>query len=487
MTTESAPTAMFRTVLWALAQNWGGRAITFLLFLVLARILTPADFGLAAASALILLLITQTAELGFGDALVQRTTLSHTDVNLPFYASLLIATLLSLLVVLYSSTIESVLHLPGLSTVLSVAVLSAPLSTSMLFQEAIFRRNLEYRVLATRTIVANTLAGLISVAAAMAGLGVWSLVLQAYLATLLGNYWLWRRALWLPSGSFNPKSTRDLATYGSSVLLTRWLDFASTRALDFTIAVSYGTTALGMYTAGSRIYLTLLQLLQSAVSDVALSWVSRFSDDRPRLAASYMRTFSFSALIASPMFLMLAIGSPEVTHLLLGPKWTDVDRIARPLLLVGAIQCVQFLNAVFLGAVGRPSLVAGLNVLKLAAVSATLPYIKDGGLEVLVVGYSLCQLVTTPFSFGFIIMVIGVPSSRVLPAMLRISACLCLSYLIVCWAMAQPSANNLNDIMRLILIFAIFGGTYLLALATFARKDVRFAAQLVAKKWKRPQ
>jgi O-antigen/teichoic acid export membrane protein len=266
-----------RGVLWSLVQNWGGKALNFALFVGLARFLTPTDFGIAAAAQIIIVMITLFAEFGFSEAIIQRADLEREDVNLPFYASVGLSALLAAAVVAGSGGIESWLGVSGTRPVIVALAILAPISTVSLFQEMQYKRRLAFQGLALRVLVAILAAGAVSLVLAATGFGVWAIVAQTYIATLVGLVWMWSRPFWLPSLRLRPASFLGLARFSVYIFAMRVLDFGATRLVELITVGRYGVRAYGLYAASSRLNQTLLDMLQAALGDVSLSVLSRIS------------------------------------------------------------------------------------------------------------------------------------------------------------------------------------------------------------------
>jgi O-antigen/teichoic acid export membrane protein len=391
-----------RGILWSIAQNWGGRAFTFILFIVLARFLTPADFGLASTAALALMLIAMVAEFGFGDAIVQRKDLKPADINLPFFVSVGLSISLAATVALLSDRIEKWLNVPGLTPVLIAVCLTAPLMTVSTFQEVNYRRNFAFKQLAFRVFVANLVAGPLAILCALMGGGVWSLVVQSYVTVVVSLGWLWKRPYWLPSLVLEWPRFRQLSRFGASVVSMRLIGFVSLRFVEFLIVARFGVAAFGLYAVGSRIYFTMLYMLQTSLTDVSLAVLSKISDDRDRTLHAYSQAIMIASMITSPLFVFTAALAPEICDVLLGSKWNGVSALAQPLLLLGALQCVQFLNGSYLSARGRPSWVLMTVVSKMVAVVAGLLLVPTTHVIELVIVFVVAQLVEIPISYWFV-------------------------------------------------------------------------------------
>ncbi|MCK1297355.1 lipopolysaccharide biosynthesis protein [Bradyrhizobium sp. 24] len=467
-------------LLWSLAQNWGGRALSFVLFLILARLLNPADFGLAALVGFILLLLSSISEFGFGDALIQRRALEPTDVTLPFFCSLAASALLAVLIALLATDIERWLGVKGLAPLLTAASLSLPIGTATLFQEALYKRQMDFRVLALRTMVATAISGVVGIACAYAGFGALSLVIQVVVQSAVSGLWLWSQPRWLPMRGYDLKSLRELSGYSIHVVSNRLLDFAIVRTIDMIILSLYGVAALGIYTVGARVYIILMQLLTQAVMDVALSALSKIAHERHRIADAYLRSVSLGALIGSPVFVLLAAIAPEFSLLLFGSKWAGSEAVMRPLMLIGAIQTVQFVNSAYFGAMGKPNYVFLLNILKFATVVPAMFLLPSRDIGQLATIFAVAQLVVTPVTFALALRLLGLSWNQFLRP---VAGCLCailLAYGAV--ALCREATPDMNPYLRIGLLSSCFGATYLMSILLFWRKQLFSLIAFVVKR-----
>lgn len=384
---------------WSVMQSWGVKGLNLLLYLVLARLLSPAEFGIAAAVALVLLLQQLVSEFGFGEALIQRSTLSKKDVTLPFAIGVGASMGLSLLVVLFAGQIEVLINVPGLAPYLVVASLFSPLATATAFQEALYKRDLDFKPLAIRQFLALIVSGVVGVGCALSGMGAWSLVIQAAVFTVVSMIWLWRKPRWLPTRQHDWPSFRAIGRFGASVVSTRLIDFGATKSIDILIATMHGAAALGLYTIGAKLYQTAMELLFRAFMDVSLSALSKLAHERARLQETYRRVVSTSSLFGTPVFFAMAALSPEITHLLFGGKWAGSEAIMGSLMLLGGIQCIQFANGPYFSAVGKPHLTLWLTLIKLGAVVPAITLIDSDNVAEMVNIYVYALLFVTPFSY----------------------------------------------------------------------------------------
>ncbi|MGY3412296.1 O-antigen/teichoic acid export membrane protein [Bradyrhizobium sp. GM5.1] len=151
--------------------------------------------------------------------------------TLPFFCSLAASVLLAVLIALLATDIERWLDVKGLAPLLTAASLSLPIGTATLFQEALYKRQMDFRVLALRTMVATAISGVVGIACAYAGFGALSLVIQVVVQSAVSGLWLWSQPRWLPMRGYDLKSLRELSGYSIHVVSNRLLDFAH-RAYD---------------------------------------------------------------------------------------------------------------------------------------------------------------------------------------------------------------------------------------------------------------
>lgn len=416
MTASAGPSLrqrMFRALFWSAAQTWAARAILFVIYMVLARLLAPAQFGVVAGAAVVLALLEVLYEQGFGDALVQRASLTQEDLNGAFWVSVGISVALCAAVVGLAGWITSWMGIPESRAILVVGSLGLPVTAAGVCQQALYRRALDYRWLAVRAVSATLFSGLVGVGCALSGMGAWSLVCQTLGAAVANTALLWIRPKFWPSASVDLRSFSRLLDYSSRVFANRLVDFGNVRFMDFVIVMRAGPVALGMYAIGSRVYLTAMQLLISVLLDVAHSGFSRVAADPDKLLRGYYRAVEMTAALALPLFMMLAASAPEVTAVAFGEQWLQAAPIMHALCLLGGLQCIQFYNGTCFNASGRPGLTLLLNLVRLVATASALFVVHAQSIERLVEVYAVVVAFMAPLSFGLAARYLGVSVRRV--------------------------------------------------------------------------
>lgn len=474
-----------RGVAWSIVQNWGGRLITFGLFNVLARFLTPSEFGLASAAIMVMQLITLVAGFGFADAVVQRPNLQPADINLPFFVSTGVSVLLAVACALLAPYIERGLDVEGLAPIIVTLSFVAPIMTLALFQEMSYRRRFAFRPLAFRVLIANVIAGACAIACAAAGFGVWSLVVQTYLAAIVGAIWLWRKPAWWPSRTLNVKSFKELGHFGLSIVSIRLLDFVSMRFFEVLLIGRFGIAIFGLYAVGARLYQTLTQLLQTALNDVSLTILSRVSHDRARMGQIYLQAVVIAAFLFAPIFVGAAAVISELSAVLFGTKWEGMEEVARPLLVLGAVQSVQFLNGPYLSARGRPQLVLAIGSLKSVGIPFGLLLVPSNTIGEFVTVFAITQLLGTPVSFWATARELAVPLGRLLLNLLPAVIACAAAYFAVGWARPSVAAAVPGALQSGIVLGAIFVVCYGAVAALIGFRQIRMIQAFIRSRFRR--
>jgi O-antigen/teichoic acid export membrane protein len=474
-----AVSAMF----WSLFQNWGGRALSMVVFVLLARLLAPTQFGIASSAFLVMSMLSLIAEFGYGDALIQKQGLKEHDVNIPFYASMIISTALACIAAFLSEDIAHLMNVEGLAPYLIGTAAICPFLTLASFQDAMYRRHVQFRALAMRTLAGIIIGGVVGIAMALMGFGTWALIGQFAAQTLTSVIWLWAKPVWKPNGDLNWNTMPGLSKFGLNVVGQRLIDFFTLRSIDFVILLVYGPAALALFTVSSRLYQLLLQLLQSSISNVGLTMLSKVSDDKARLQRLYLRSSSIGAFFGTPVFCGLAALAPEVNHIMFGQKWAGAEHVMVPLLLMGGIHCVQFINASYLTALGRPQTLLWLVILKAVLVLPPLYFIRMDSVAGTAMIYCASLVCLTPFSFGATLSALSLNwKAMIRPVGVPMLACAA-AFFAVYAARTWGGLGELNTIYSLLLFGAIFTAAYAVSVAVLAfdigRENVLFLRNAV--------
>ncbi|MGH8618828.1 MAG: lipopolysaccharide biosynthesis protein [Burkholderiales bacterium] len=457
---------------WSVTQSWGGKLIALALFMVLARVLDPHEFGVFAAAMAVLAFLNIFVDQGLGEAIVQRPQVTPQLLNTVFLLNLVIAVIIVGIVWVASPLIAARMGIEELTDILRVASVILPVSALSFSQQAMQRRNFHYRWLAACTLASILISGALGIWLALHGYGAWSLVVQATSAAMVTTVLLWLKPQWSISFETDFQGAKPLLVYGFNRLGMNLLDFANTRYVELFLAVALGPAALGIYLVGVRVYQALMQALSSAILDVAHNGFSRLAHDKARVRAAYYKAMTVTAAIAVPAFIFLAMLAPEATLLFFGNQWRASADVMQPMALLGAIQVLQFYNGTACNALGKPSISFYFMIFKTMVTFLTLWLVRDQSLLTIVYWYVGSQIATTPVSFYLIYRVLGVSVAVIIKRIWP--------YLLACLAAAAMMegirllgiASEWLSASRLLLLASVGVTVYVAFVVLIARREV---------------
>jgi PST family polysaccharide transporter len=442
-----------------------------LVFIVLARLLDPAAFGIVALASVFVVLLSLLVESGFGEALVQRGTVTARDLDTGFWANIAMGIGLAGLLVGAAPLIAAPFHQPALGPVLQVLAPSLVLAGLSSVPQALLRRELAFRQLALRGVTATVAGGVVGVGMALAGFGVWSLVGQALVNALVGAVVLWLGCSWRPGRDVSRATFGELSRFGANVLGERVALFTSRRSDDLLIGLVLGSVALGLYTAAYRILLLLTETLIWTVEAVAFPLFSRLQGDVQRTRRAFYTVTQLCSAVAVPAFLTLAVLAPELTRLVLGPKWEDAIPVMRVLALVGLPHAITYVNKALVTAAGRPNLSLRVALLTGAVNLLGFVLVVHWGVLAVAISYVVCGYLLAPVSVWSV--------SRVLPIQprpyLRLFVAPLTSGLVMLLSLVGAKAaldRALTGLTLIAVLLIVAGGVYLLALYITDRRLV---------------
>lgn len=359
-----------RGVFWTAAGNWGYQLATLVVFSILANLLTPEAFGLVALASVFVAAMKLVEEQGMADALVQRDNLEPEHLDTAFWISVGLSVALAAILTVGSSLLASLVNEPNVAPILAWLSVSLVLSGLSSVQRAILTRELRFASLTLRTLSSVIVGGVVGVAAAYAGFGVWALVGQLITFELVGVIALWTASDWRPSFRFSRSHFRELFTFGSSVLGFKLLRFADRRVDNLMVGSLIGATALGFYVVAYRLLNLIINITTSVIGSVAFPVFSRIQGELEQVRKAYYKSVRQISVVSFPAFVGIMVVAPEVTRLVFGGQWDESVPVMQVLALAGLAQSVLFVNGVVLKSLGRPGWRLAIMAVSVALVVA---------------------------------------------------------------------------------------------------------------------
>ncbi|MDJ0900839.1 MAG: lipopolysaccharide biosynthesis protein [Xenococcus sp. MO_188.B8] len=341
-------------IFWSGIQNWGSQAGSLIIFLVLARILSPADFGLVALANTFLAFFNIFIEQGFSSALIQRQEVELEHLNTAFWTQICFGIAFTILSFNISNLIAGIFQQPTLTPILKWMSVLFSLNSLSIVQRTILKRQLEFQKMAIRSLSGIFMSGIVGISLALLDYGVWSLVGQQLTFEIVGVVAFWSLSDWKPKLQFSLAHFRDLFGFGISIFGSKILTFFNRYTDNLLIGYFLGEVALGYYAVAYRVLQVLTQLLVSTGNQVALPVLSRFQGDPDRFLRVFYKIIKYASLIALPVFLGVVTLARELVVIIFGVKWEASISIMQVLAFGGIIYLILFFNRSVFVAVGKP-------------------------------------------------------------------------------------------------------------------------------------
>lgn len=330
---------------------------------VLAHLLAPSQFGLAGMVLLFTGVIQLLADVGFSASLVQLPTLSEEDLSTAFWAGLAIAVVLLAGAFALAPEVAAFYHAPRLRwmfVVVAGGFLTTALSTT---QASLLWRRMDFRALELRGILATLVSAGVGIGAAVAGLGTWSLILQANALSVTSMVAIWFLSPWRPKFVFARRSLRRMAGFSGNVLFSRFLDYGDRNADNLLVGRFLGAGALGIYSIGYSIILVPFGRLVDPIRNLMIPAMAALQTDVAGMRALWLRGLRSIASILFPAMAGVIVVCPDFVHVILGQRWAPATRVIQILAWVALIQCVSFLSVAVYQSRDRSGLLLRLSAL----------------------------------------------------------------------------------------------------------------------------
>ncbi|MBE0471377.1 MAG: lipopolysaccharide biosynthesis protein [Methyloprofundus sp.] len=355
-------------IVWNFAEQLARRGVGIGVTLLLAYFLTPVDFGLVAMMAVFLALGASLMESGFKQALIRLKDASQVDFNTAFYANITLGLVAYAILFGAAPWIALFYEQPGLVDLIRVAGLAVIVNSLQVVQVSILSRNLNFKTQLKVNLPAAILSGLLAVALAYLGWGVWALVAQMLTSAILVALLLWAQRIWRPSLSFSFVSLRQMYNFGYKLFLSGVLDTVFRNMYVIVIAKFFSASVAGLYFFAEKIKELMISQLVTSIQTVTYPALSTMQDDNVRLKAGYRKVIAMTTFLLFPAMLFLAALSQPLFEFLLPEKWWPAVVYLQLMALAGLLIPIHAINLNILKVKGRSDLFLYLEILKKAMI-----------------------------------------------------------------------------------------------------------------------
>ncbi len=350
-------------VAWASIANWGCQLLAFVLYTGLARLLTTHAFGLVAIASVYIAFMQVFVTQGFGMAIIQRRELNGEHLDSAFWIAMATAASFCILSILLARPIAHMYKEPSVAPIIGWLSLSFVFYAMCSVPTAILTREMDFRALAIRGLMATGVGGTVGLAMAFFGCGVWSLVVQQLVGAALSCVCLWWAVSWRPRLQVSKQHLRDLYKFSLNITGNDILWFFSQKSDQTVVGYAFGPMALGPYSLASRISTLVYEGIVGPSQSVAFPALAKLQCEPLAFARAIYKFCEISSFVSLPVFAGMAVVAPELVPVLFGIKWTSAVGILQVLAFYGAVRVLLCFVHPLMLAKGRAGLYLVTNVM----------------------------------------------------------------------------------------------------------------------------
>lgn len=378
MSEESVKGSTISGVKWTLLEQSVVQVVTFVLGVVLARLLNPTDYGTIGVLSIFMAVSGTFIDSGFGQALIRKQDCTEKDYSTILYFNLLVSTLCYVALFICSGLIADFFKLPILSPIVKIYCLTLVINALGTVPRTKLTKELQFKLISKINVLSAIFSSVIGVVLAYFGLGVWALVLQAVLSGIFSNLILWLYSKWKPAFIFSRKSFDEMFGFGSKLLAGGLIWQIYSNLTPIIIGKFFSAKDLGLYSRGCNIAQLPASIIFGVISRVAYPIFATLQDNTERLINIYRKYIKISSMLIMFALILLAALAKPIVLILLTEKWAPCIIFLQLYAISILTDHVDKLNLNLLVVVGRSDLHLKLEVYKrvvsLAILFASIPF-----------------------------------------------------------------------------------------------------------------
>ncbi|MFN4299827.1 MAG: lipopolysaccharide biosynthesis protein [Thermaurantimonas sp.] len=351
-------------VIWNISGNIANHIITFIVGIVLARLLTPKDYGLIGMTTMLIVISQTFIESGFRQALIRKQNCTNEDYSTIFLFNLFIAVIIYVILFFLSNYIALFFNEPELKNIIRVISFSLIISSLGIIQYTIFSKNINFKLLSWISLISSLVSGLVGIILAYKNFGVWSLVIKTLCGDFINIFLWWSFSKWKPMFIFSRKSFKELFNFGSKLLITNLIDQFFWTIYYSTIGKFFSIQTLGYYTRAEMFKNLPSQNLTFVINAVAFPTLSALQKDSEALKNSFKKFFLGTMLISTILILGMAATAKALVLVLIGEKWITTANYLQFLCIAALLFPASVLNSTILKVYNRSDLILKIEIIR---------------------------------------------------------------------------------------------------------------------------
>ncbi len=361
---ESLKQATTKGLFWSSVERFSNQGVQFVFSIILARLLSPSDYGIIAMVTIFFAVAQSFVDSGFSNALVRKTDRVEEDLSTCFYFNIGVGIIAYIVLFLIAPLVANFYNQPILSPIIRITGLGVILNSLCVVQQALFTIKIDFKSQAKITLSATVISGIVGILLAYQGYGIWALVWQGVVSSIVRMGLLWLMSKWRPRTGFSKSSFNYLFGYGSKLLVSGLLDTIYNNIYPIVIGKFYNPAQLGNYSRALGWAQLPSANITSILQRVTFPVLSAIQDDTLRLQNSYRRLLKLSAFIVFPLMMGLAAMASPLIRVILTAKWDGCVLYLQILCFALMLYPIHAINLNLLQVKGRSDIFLRLEIIK---------------------------------------------------------------------------------------------------------------------------
>lgn len=379
--------------LWSFIENFSKHGLHFLIGIILARLLTPADYGIIGICTVFIAIGNTFVEGGFGVALIRKKDCSDEDYNTVFLFNLIVAFFFYLILFFTSPHIAEFFNNSEITNVIRVLSLGLIFGSLSIIQRTILTKEINFKVQTKTTAFSLFISGMIGISLAFLGYGVWSLVFQSLIYSILNSFSLWVLNSWRPKFIFSKSSFKELFGFGSNLLITDLINTIYKNIYYVVIGKFFSAASLGFFTRAETTVSLLTNNITNTVKRVSYPVLAKLQDDDDGLKKMYKKLVKNTMLITASLIFGLAASAKPFILILIGNQWLPSVEYIQLLCFAGIFLPLTIFNLNAINVKGKSRLYLKLQMVNKII---SIPIIFVGifwGIKEMLIGFVLIAFI----------------------------------------------------------------------------------------------
>ena len=334
---------------WSFAENLSQQGIQFVIGVLIARVLSPSDYGMVGMLAIFTAISQTLINSGFSTAIVRKTDRTQTDLSTAFWFNIGVGIVLYFILFFSGPLIARFYNVPLLADLIKVTAITLIFNSLCIVQQALFTIKMDFKTQAKISVTASLVTGITGVAMAYNGFGVWSIVWPGVAGGAVRCVMLWVSSKWRPDKVFSKRSFRELFSFGSKLLVSGLIDTLYNNIYPIIIGKKFSATDLGYYSRADGYSQLPATTITGVLQRVTFPMLCEIQDDMARLENVYRRLLRLSAFVVFPAMTGLAAIAEPLIRFMITDKW---------------LMCVPYLQILCFSLMWYPIHAINLNLLQ---------------------------------------------------------------------------------------------------------------------------